>query len=146
MQVFILARTQNEITEQIYPALTDAGDSDKIEISVAGYATSTDNLAGQLQATRPDAILVRMTLSNRGDETALLESLAAHQLPLIVMLPRGRKGLAESLRVLPGVAAVTVEPVDYAALLQAVAGEPAPTEAPESASAQTPPPHAPARG
>ncbi|MCP4517846.1 MAG: hypothetical protein GY824_21790, partial [Delftia sp.] len=120
MRIFILARTESEVTREIYPALSGSSSGG---ITIAGYATGpdmaaiTESLAEQLAASQADSILVRVTISRRGEEQALLEQLATHDLPLFVALPRGRRTLAASLQELPGVAAVGVEPLDYAALL-----------------------------
>jgi cellulose biosynthesis protein BcsQ len=112
MRVYVLAQTESEVTREIYPALTGSSG-----ITVAGYGVSLDDLAAQLAASQAEAVLVRVTISRRGEEQALLEQLATHNLPLFVALPRGRRALETSLRALPGVAAVGVEPLDYAALL-----------------------------
>jgi MinD-like ATPase involved in chromosome partitioning or flagellar assembly len=120
MRVFILARTEHEITEQLYPALADT------EARIVGYATSTQGLAEQLEIAQPDRVLVKMPLCRRGEEEVFLERLARYR--LIVVLPSGRGELVGSLSALPHVEALAVEPVDYAELLEKAAPKPATTE------------------
>jgi MinD-like ATPase involved in chromosome partitioning or flagellar assembly len=136
MRVFVLARTQSEIVEQIYPALVRAG------ADVVGYTTSVEGLAERLRAVRPmpDLLLVQMTLSRRGEEQAFLESLPPT--PLAVVLPRGRADMAEALATLPRVTQVAVEPVDYAALLAEVIKAPMPSSVPPVAPSCVPQPDA----
>jgi MinD-like ATPase involved in chromosome partitioning or flagellar assembly len=118
MRVFVLARTEHEITQQLYPALADT------EARIVGYAMSTEGLAEQLEIAQPDRVLVRMTLCRPGEEEVFLERLARYR--LIVVLPRGRGKLVGSLSALPHVEVLAVEPVDYAALLEKAAPKPAP--------------------
>jgi Flp pilus assembly CpaE family ATPase len=129
MRVFILARTESEIIDQIYPALADAG------VRIVGYATSTDGLDEQLEIAQPDVILVRMTVCHAGAETAFLESLAPYL--LIVLLPSGRSALEQSLRSMRHVETVAVEPADYAQLLGAFSDKPQ-TSAPEDEGRPSP--------
>ena len=113
-RVFVLARSEQEITGQIYPALKQAG------VAMPGYATNLDDLQVHLTWGPADYLLVHVNVSRRGEERALLEGLPG-DLPLLVVLPRSRSNAAGEMAALPRVAQVAVEPVDYAALLATVA-------------------------
>ena len=60
MRVYVLARTESEITREIYPALAGA------KITVAGYSTSLDDLTTQLAASQADSVALESALIQQG--------------------------------------------------------------------------------
>ncbi len=133
MRIIVLARTEREIAEHIYPALKQVG------IGMPGSATNLDDLKVCFTLEPADYVLVHLNLSRRGEERAFLESLPGN-LPLLAVLPRSRADAAEELAALPRVAAVAVEPVDYAALLAEMVKAPVPSAVPSAVSSCAPQP------
>jgi hypothetical protein len=111
LRVLVASPDKEDIIQKIEPAIQSAG------ASCLGYVISADTLAEKVKALRPDLVILRMDLARRGEEQVLLEALSV---PVAIVLPRGRAGLCETLKVLPKVCAVAVMPdVDYARLVEA---------------------------